>query len=47
MSIIKEILLYCPFRISEVGDLGKCLSQEWDLLEAIFNPKNEINNYER
>ncbi|VEG71522.1 Uncharacterised protein [[Pasteurella] aerogenes] len=46
ISIIKEIILYCPFRISKVSDLGKCLSQDRNLLGAIFNQKCEINSYE-
>ncbi|UAY77834.1 hypothetical protein K7G90_000066 [Pasteurella canis] len=34
---IKEIILYCPFNVEKVEDLGRLLSVNPDLIDAIFN----------
>ncbi|HEA3315433.1 hypothetical protein [Pasteurella multocida] len=34
---IKEIILYCPFNVEKVEDLGKRLSANPNLIDAIFN----------
>ena len=39
---ISEIILYCPFHIDKVEDLGGKLSQKPDLIEAIFNENCEV-----
>ncbi|WP_302998858.1 hypothetical protein [uncultured Haemophilus sp.] len=39
---ISEIILYCPFHIDKVEDLGGRLFQKPDLIEAIFNEDCEV-----
>ncbi|PJG85393.1 hypothetical protein [Conservatibacter flavescens] len=39
---IKNIILYCPFQIDNVKDLGGDMSKAPDLIEAIFNENCEI-----
>lgn len=39
---ISNIILYCPFHIDKVEDLGGKLSQKPDLIEAIFNEDCEV-----
>lgn len=39
---VRSIILYCPFHIDKVNDLGGVLSQKPDLIEAIFNEDCEV-----
>ncbi|QIM69072.1 hypothetical protein [Basfia succiniciproducens] len=39
---VSSIILYCPFHIDRVDDLGGILSQQPDLIEAIFNEDCEV-----
>ena len=39
---VSRIIMYCPFHIDEVEDLGGKLSQKPDLIEAIFNENCEV-----
>lgn len=39
---VSNIILYCPFHIDKVEDLGDKLSQKPDLIEAIFNEDCEV-----
>ncbi|HHW7507977.1 TPA: hypothetical protein ACU21B_001835 [Mannheimia haemolytica] len=39
---IKNLILYCPFHIEKVEDLGGLLSENHALIEAIFNENCEI-----
>ncbi|AHG78678.1 hypothetical protein X875_560 [Mannheimia varigena USDA-ARS-USMARC-1388] len=41
---IKNLILYCPFHIEKVEDLGGLLSENPDLIEAIFNENCEIQS---
>ncbi|QPB41677.1 hypothetical protein [Rodentibacter haemolyticus] len=42
ISNINHIILYCPFSVKRVEDLGKCLFKNNNLIEAIFNETCEV-----
>lgn len=39
---ISEIILYCPFQIEGIDDLGGLLAKKPDLIEAVFNEDCEV-----
>lgn len=41
---VSHIILYCPFHIEKVDDLGKLLSSKPKLVEAIFNENCEVSS---
>lgn len=42
ISNVNDIILYCPFPIEKVEDLGHLLLNKVDLIEAIFNENCEV-----
>mgnify|MGYP006876548237 FL=1 len=41
---VSRIIMYCPFHIGDVKDLGCKLFQKTDLIEAIFNEDCEVSS---